>query len=278
MGKIFITGSSDGVGSLAAQALARRGHTVYLHARSARRAADARAACPGAAEEVLVADLSSADETRRLAARLGELGPWDAVVHNAGVVHGPVVVGVDGGRPTTMSAAFAVNTLAPYLLTCLVRPPARRYVFVSSDMHFSGSGGGGDLDGLAGCGYSDSKLHNVMLANWFARRFRDLGSGSGLGGSGSGGGDVDVGAVPCCNSLTPGWVATKLGGAGAPGDMGAAVDTYVLLAQGTGAAEGQTGKYWASSRQRRPKAEACDEARQDRLVESLAEISGVRPP
>lgn len=83
MAKIFITGSSDGVGSLAAKALAGSGHTVYLHARNAQRAADARAACPQA-RDVLVGDLSSVEETKALAGQVNELGPWDAIVHNAG--------------------------------------------------------------------------------------------------------------------------------------------------------------------------------------------------
>ncbi|RYP66272.1 hypothetical protein DL770_008831 [Monosporascus sp. CRB-9-2] len=259
MGKIFITGSAEGLGSLSAQALARRGHDVYLHARSAQRAADARAACPQA-RDVLVADLSSTEETKALAARLGALGPWDAVIHNAGVMRG-----VDRLRgPEGLPVLFATNTLAPYLLTCLVHPPPRRHVFLSSGIHYSGDAAPATLrdpDSLRSCGYSDSKLHNVLLANWFARSFKRRGLG-----------DVT------CNSMDPGWVPTKMGGAGASGDIKAAVDTYVLLAEGAGAAEGQTGKYWVSSQERSPKVEANDEKTQDQLIESLAKISGVKPP
>ncbi|RYO91392.1 hypothetical protein DL766_001357 [Monosporascus sp. MC13-8B] len=257
MGKIFITGSAEGLGSLSAQALARRGHDVYLHARSAQRAADARAACPQA-RDVLVADLSSTEETKALAARLSALGPWDAVVHNAGVMHGADGLRGPGGLPVL----FATNTLAPYLLTCLVQPPPRRHVFLSSSLHYSGdAAAAGDPDRLRSCGYSDSKLQDILLANWFARRFRRMGLG-----------DVT------CNSMDPGWVPTKMGGAGATGDIKAAVDTYVLLAEGAAAVEGQTGKYWVSSKEHSPKAEANDEETQDQLIESLAKISGVKPP
>ncbi len=70
MARFFITGSSDGLGSLTAKRLVAQGHQVVLHARNPERARDASAACPGA-EAVLVADLSSIDETRTLAAAAG---------------------------------------------------------------------------------------------------------------------------------------------------------------------------------------------------------------
>jgi NAD(P)-dependent dehydrogenase (short-subunit alcohol dehydrogenase family) len=120
MGKIFITGSADGLGLMSAQALAARGHQVYLHARNAKRAADARQGCPQAAD-CLVADLSSPAEAKALASQLNEKGPWDAIIHNAGIMH---------ARPGS-GTLFNVNTVAPYLLTCLVDPPPKRYVFLS---------------------------------------------------------------------------------------------------------------------------------------------------
>ncbi|KAK7752293.1 hypothetical protein SLS62_005829 [Diatrype stigma] len=258
MAKIFITGSSDGVGALTAKALAGRGHSVYLHARNAQRAADARALCP-AAQDVLVADLSSTEETKTLAGQLSALGPWDAIVHNAGTNSRQRGAGAEGGLPSL----FAVNTLAPYLLTCLVRPPPRRYLFVSSEMHTAGDGSArmlGDSERLMASSYSDSKLHVVMLGNYFARWFRARGL------------DTDV------NSCTPGWVPTKLGGFGAPGNIHDGVATYVLLALGEGAAAGKTGTYWHWSRERSPKADAASEAKQEQLVETLAKMTGVRPP
>lgn len=119
MSKIFITGSSDGLGLLSARTLADRGHKVYLHARNAQRAEDARKACPQATD-CLIADLSSTTETESLASQLNEKGPFDAIVHNAGIMTG----GGDG-------ALFRINTLSPYLLTSLVDPPPKRYVFLS---------------------------------------------------------------------------------------------------------------------------------------------------
>ncbi|KAK6063420.1 oxidoreductase [Seiridium cupressi] len=242
MSKIFITGSSDGLGLLSAQALASRGHHVYLHARNTKRAEDARRSCPEAAD-CLIADLSSTSETKSLASQLNEKGPWDAIIHNAGIMRG-------GGT----GALFSVNTMSPYLLTSLVDPPPKRYVFLSSSMHQSGDA---SLRNIEQCGYSDSKLHNVMLAFWFARRF---------------GGRV------ASNSMDPGWVATKMGGSGAPDDIGAAVDTYVMLAEGKGTAEGKTAKHWYQKREKSSKSAAADEQKQNQLIGLLQDLSGVKPP
>lgn len=128
MSKIFITGSSDGLGLRSAQTLAKRGHSVYLHARNDQRATDARRSYPQE-KCCLVADLTSTDETKALASQLNESGPCDAIIHNAGIMH------FSRGQPKVANdflALFAVNTMAPYLLTCLIDPPPKRYVFLSA--------------------------------------------------------------------------------------------------------------------------------------------------
>ena len=73
MARIFITGSSDGLGQLAAQKLVAEGHKVVLHARNENRAKHAISKVPGA-EEVLTADLAGIEETKRLAEKVNELG------------------------------------------------------------------------------------------------------------------------------------------------------------------------------------------------------------
>ncbi|KAJ9633982.1 uncharacterized protein PV06_08566 [Exophiala oligosperma] len=258
MGRILITGSSDGLGSLTARALVKRGHSVVLHARNDQRARDARAACPEA-ETCLVADLSDVSQTEKLARDANTLGAFDAVVHNAGVYTGPY-----GKTKQGWPGIFAVNTVSPYILTCLINPTPKRLVYVSSGLH---NGGDPSLEDLTwrrrgerrfsdSQAYADTKLHNVMLAAAFARRWA--------------GGGVQS------NSLDPGWVPTKMGGGHASGDIDAAVETYVLLAEGP--PDGVSGKYWFGSRVRSPKAQADDEALQDRLIEQLQEITGVRMP
>ncbi|KAH8589453.1 short chain dehydrogenase [Bisporella sp. PMI_857] len=235
MSKIFITGSADGLGLLAAQALTKRGHNIYLHARNASRAKDAQSACPEA-KDVFIAELSSASEVKRLAEQLNENGPWDAIVHNAGVMRGDSI--------------FAVNTLAPYILTCLVNPPAKRVIFLSSSMH---QGGDPSLKNIEQSGYSDTKLHNIMLAFWFARKF----GGEGVS----------------CNSLDPGWVPTKMGGRSAPDSIEEAVETYVALAEGNG----ETGKHWRQRKEKATMNEAKDEERQEKLIGILEKISSISP-
>ncbi|KAH8820640.1 hypothetical protein F5884DRAFT_764727 [Xylogone sp. PMI_703] len=245
MARFFVTGSSDGLGSLTAQKLIAGGHQVVLHARNAQRAKDAEAACPGS-QAVLIADLSSIEETKQLAAEANKLGPFDAVVHNAGVM-GNSTKGKSG-----LPSIFAVNTLAPYILTCLMDKP-KRLAFISSNMH---RGGSAKLDDLMMTTYSDSKLHDIMLANAFARRWPDVES----------------------NSADPGWVPTKMGGRGATGDINLAVDTFVMLALGEGAAKGQTGKYFVGLKENQVIKDANDVGLQDRLLKELAKISGVEVP
>ena len=104
MAKIFITGSADGLGYLAAKRLADQGHQVVLHARNAERAKEALRKIPKAAG-VLTADLSDMEETKRLASAVNTMDIFDAVIHNAGVYN------------QSSKTMFAVNTLAPYILT-----------------------------------------------------------------------------------------------------------------------------------------------------------------
>lgn len=242
--RIFITGSSDGLGSLAAKSLVKRGHNVTLHARNAQRAEDASKACPGA-DGVLIADLSSTQAIKSLADDLNAKGPWDAIIHNAGVMRIPSSSRGPDGLPTL----FATNTLAPYMLTCLVQPPPKNLVFLSSAMHNSGDA---SLKDIKAASYSDSKLHNTMLAFWFAKQpaFKDT----------------------IVSSVDPGWVKTKMGGAGAGDDIGAAVEDYVALAEGT---LGGSGKHWYHSSERASHRGAADERAQQKLVDELRELSGV---
>jgi len=254
MARIFITGSSDGLGSLAAQALVKKGHTVVLHARSSQRAKDAQNACPGA-ETCLVADLLSITETKKLAEEVNKLGDFDAVVHNAGLYRGGFKKTEDG-----LPSIIAVNTIAPYILTCLINSP-KRLVYLSSGLHsggdatlkdltFSQRGERGYSDGQA---YADSKLHNIMMAKAIARKWPNVLS----------------------NSMDPGWQPTKMGGSNAPGDLNAAVETYVLLAEDTDA----TGKYFRPGRmEASPKAASDSTEMQDRLLKICEEITGVAFP
>ena len=133
MARILVTGSADGLGKMAARSLVDSGHEVVLHARNADRAHQATAAVPGA-RHVVVGDLSSIAETRAVADEANAIGPFDAVIHNAGVGNRELrIETVDG-----LEHVFAINVLAPYLLTALIHRP-RRLVYLSSGMHRGGN-------------------------------------------------------------------------------------------------------------------------------------------
>jgi NAD(P)-dependent dehydrogenase (short-subunit alcohol dehydrogenase family) len=152
MARVFITGSSDGLGRMAAQLLIEQGHAAVLHARNERRGKEALAAVPGA-EAVVVGDLSSIAQTLKVADQVNHLGAFDAVIHNAGVSYRePQRIATEDGLPQV----FAVNMLAPYILTALIHQP-KRLVYLSSGLHKSGDAslqdltwGGPPLAGAAG--------------------------------------------------------------------------------------------------------------------------------
>src|SRR6266705_3798177 len=207
MSRVLITGSSDGLGLMAAQRLLAAGHQVVLHARNQGRARDAQTAAPNA-HGVVIGDLGSIAETRTLAAQANRLGPFDAVIHNAAVGDRERrIETVDG-----LEHIFAINVLAPYLLTALIGRP-KRLIYLSSGMH---RGGDPDLTDLqwkrrrwnGSQAYSDSKLFDAVLALALARRWPAVRS----------------------NAVDPGWVATKMGGRGAPDDLDLGSETQVWLA------------------------------------------------
>jgi NAD(P)-dependent dehydrogenase (short-subunit alcohol dehydrogenase family) len=157
MARIFITGSSDGIGQIVARNLIAQGHQVTLHARNTQRAKDAMAAVPGA-EGVLIADLSSISQTKKLAADANKIGVFDTVIHNAGIGYRESKRVTEDG----IAHVFAINALAPYILTCLMHRP-KKLVYLSSGLHSGGDANlknvtwtsGRKWNGLQA--YSDSK-------------------------------------------------------------------------------------------------------------------------
>lgn len=240
MARIFITGSADGLGKLAARQLVSEGHQVVLHARNDERGRQALDQVPGA-ENVLTGDLYDQNQTRELANRVNSLGKFDAIIHNAGIYKG-------SGDEITR-----VNVLAPYILTCLIDRP-ERLIYVSSGMHKGGQPKIEELrNNFDAISYSDSKLQLVLLANAVARRWPSVFS----------------------NSIDPGWVPTKMGGAGAPDDLDKGYETQVWLATSKSPEALVTGKYFFHGQQQACHPLANQTDIQDGLVETLEELTGI---
>ena len=253
MARVFITGSSDGLGLLAGKMLAEQGHGVVLHARNAERADAARAALP-ASQAIVVADVSSMTGMRAVADQVNALGHFDAVIHNVGVGdrEGRRLETVDG-----LSHVFAINVVAPYLLTALIRRP-QRLVYLGSGMHTGGDASLADpqWQGRRWNGsqaYSDSKLHDLILALAVARAWPDV----------------------LVNVVDPGWVPTRMGGRGAPDDLSQGAVTQVWLASSDDAEARMTGRYLHHQKPSRMNPVALQPDVQDRLLGYLRGITGV---
>jgi NAD(P)-dependent dehydrogenase (short-subunit alcohol dehydrogenase family) len=252
---IFVTGSSDGIGQETARQLVKGGHRVVLHARDRSRADDAAGAVPGAAG-VAVGDLSVVAGIRQAAESASALGPYDGVIHNAGVGSAPA------RQPTAdgLERIFAVNVLGPYLLTALMPLPPR-LVYLSSGLEAAGQVHLDDLqwerrpwNGMQA--YCDSKLHDVLLAFAVARRYPGLRS----------------------NAVDPGWIKTKLGGQGATDELPVGAETQVWLATGDDAGADVTGRYFKWRRDLRANPAAYDTHGQEALLAACAELTGVALP
>jgi NAD(P)-dependent dehydrogenase (short-subunit alcohol dehydrogenase family) len=241
MARIFITGSTDGLGRATAQSLLDKGHDVVVHARSAGRL--------GAVQDLLdrgalgvVGDLSDMGQTRELADQVNQTGPLDAVVHNAGVFSGAQI--------------FQINVVAPYLMTALIHRP-RRLIYLSSGMHH---GGTADVAGIGGSGsaprasYSDSKLYVTALAMAVARLWPKVLS----------------------NAVDPGWVPTKMGGPNAPDDLRLGHLTQEWLATSDDPEARTSGGYWHHQHRQKAHRAVYDQRLQAELLDRLDRITGER--
>lgn len=252
MARIFITGSTDGLGRAAARTLMEEGHHVVLHARSSQRVS-AMADLASRSLGVVVGDLSSAAETRSVADQVNAIGRMDAIIHNAGTYATADRMATSDGH----ASMLAVNTLAPYMLTALIERPGR-LIYLSSDMHKGGTGPFRDIDWLerrwdTTRAYSESKLYVAALAFAVARYWPDVLS----------------------NAVDPGWVPTKMGGPGAPDDLELGHLTQTWLAVSGDPAAKVSGRYWHHRQQQKPAHEVSDASFQDQLIAKLADLSGI---
>ncbi|WP_306664875.1 SDR family NAD(P)-dependent oxidoreductase [Streptomyces sp. Rer75] len=234
MALVLVTGASSGLGRNTAKALAGDGHDVVIHVRNPASLTDADDT--GWWKGVVTGDLAELDDIHGVARQAAEFGRFDAVIHNAGVMHRP--------------EAVTVNTVAPYLLTALMDKPAR-LIYLSSSMHRTGST---DLRRLAAgpASYDDTKLWVTTLALALASRWEGTTS----------------------HAVDPGWVPTRMGGRGAPDDLTAGHQTQAWLATHHGVTPA-TGGYWYHQQTQTPHPAAQDEEFQARVIQTLENHTGV---
>ena len=254
MARVFITGSADGLGQLAARRLVGLGHDVVLHGRTRQRAEQALRAVTGA-RTALAGDLASIEATRDLGRQANATGPFQAVIHNAGVYRPSAArrETVDG-----LDDVFAINALAPYLLTALIEGP-QRLIYISSGMQESGDPNLREPQqrrqrwtGIQA--YADSKLFDVVLAFAVARLWPGVAS----------------------NAVDPGWVPTKMGGPLASDDLEQGAATQVWLAVGEDRDATLTGRYLYHMQPQAAHPAASDVDVQNAFLATCAQLTGVQ--
>jgi len=265
--RVLVTGATSGIGRETALRLAALGAEVAVHGRDMARGAAVLAAVREAAGasrgRLYLADLSTLDGVRRLAAIVRrDLPALDVLVANAGVYSPERVETADG-----LELTFAVNVVAPILLAVELLPALRRaaparIVVVGSASHWTGEIHWDDLqwcrrpyDGVAV--YDQSKLAVTMLTFALARRLR----GSGVTAVCLDPGDVDTAM------LRAGWPELE----GVPVEEGATTSIWLAAAEEAAALHGV---YLEDGRVTEPLAAARDEAAQERLWQALEGITG----
>jgi NAD(P)-dependent dehydrogenase (short-subunit alcohol dehydrogenase family) len=256
MSRIFVTGSAQGIGAEDVRQLLVAGHEVVAHARSVSRAEAIRAAHPGVAG-VAVGDLSDMASTRALADDANALGPYDAIVHNAGLGGGMAErrESVDG-----LELIFHTNVVGPYMLTCLM-PLAPRMVYLTSGLEANGVFRPDDLqwtsrDWAGMQAYSDTKLHDSMLSFELAARHPEI----------------------VVNCVDPGWIQTNMGGPSAPDPVALGADTPVWLVTSDDPIARTSGQYVKRREVQIPNPETQDPKKRAALVAELERITGLSLP
>ncbi len=278
---ILITGGSTGIGKAAATALAKMGAHIVIVAHDPQRAAAAQTVIrsasthPNKAVDVLLADLSSQQAIRELAAEITQKYPRiDILINNAGATSGRRRVTVD-----ELEYTFALNHLAYFLLTHLLLDTIKnstpaRIVNVSSDAH---NGSRINFDDLQGektyspwGAYGQSKLANILFTVELARQLEGTG--------------ITV------NCLHPGFVNSRFGRDGDINRFSTAMlavmarlfaltpeqgaDTVVYLASSPDVAN-ITGKYFVARKEKTPSKEATDPETAEQLWQVSEVLTGL---
>lgn len=194
-------------------------------------------------------------ETKKLAAEVNALGSFDTVIHNAGIY----IIPRDSVSRDGLPLLFAVNSLAPYILTCLISKP-KRLIYLSSGMHKQGDSKLKAVQAISNHTgsptYSDTKLHDLLLSVAVARKWNGV----------------------YANAVDPGWVPTRMGGPGAPDDIEKGVQTQVWLAVSNDEKATVSGRYFFHRREAAFHPDAANAMVQENFIALCEKISGVPFP
>lgn len=265
---ILVTGATDGIGKATAKALARQGHRVLIHGRDREKGRsvlrEIGKEIEGATLDLFTADLSTIGGVRALAGSVEDrYVRLDVLINNAGVYMPERVLTFD-----RLEMTFAVNLLAPFLLSHLLMPllepgaPAR-IVNVASIAHFDA--GEMDWENLQGekqydgwGAYARSNLGVVLFTCSLAQRL-----------------DPERVTVNC---LHPGVICTKLLYSAFPGypceppETGARTPVYLATSPRV---SGVTGRYFDGMREARSSRISQDRDTQERLWGYLGAVAGL---
>lgn len=271
---VIVTGASAGIGRATAAGLAALGAHVVMPCRDVPKCEAAmtriRSAVPGASLEMMRLDLASLGDVRRFVEEfLAAHRRLDVLINNAAVVKRRREVTVDGLEET-----FAVNVLAPFLLTNLLLPMLKasapsRIVNLSSGLHKRAHMDLRDLqverEWSSYRAYDRSKLADILLTVALARRLE--GTGVTANAAHPGLIDSDLGReMSWAQRTVKRWISK-------PAEEGALTSIHLASSPEV---EKVSGRYFAGSREAEPSEEARDGELAERLWHACEELTGLK--
>jgi NAD(P)-dependent dehydrogenase (short-subunit alcohol dehydrogenase family) len=271
---VIVTGASAGIGKATAEGLAALGARVVVPFRDEPKCRAATEgilrAVPYAQIEMVRLDLASLDDVRRFATEFAaNNGRLDVLINNAAVVKGRRELTVDGLEET-----FAVNVLAPFLLSNLLLPHLRasapsRIINLSSGLHKRAHMDLDDLQLERGWSsyraYDRSKLADILLTVALAERLR---------GTGVTANSAHPGLIDSDLGREMGWAQRKVKRwISKPAGVGARTSVYLASSPEV---EGVTGRYFVDSREAEPSEEARDKELAERLWRACEGLAGLK--
>lgn len=273
----LVTGATNGIGEVTAMKLAESGMHLTIACRNQEKGIGLKEKIEQTSAhpvDIIVGDFASLQDVRKIATEYLESGkPLHLLVNNAGIVNTSRRLTVDG-----FEEMFAVNHLAPFLLTNLLLPVIKksspaRIVNVSSHAHtFVKNMGFDDLNAERQFKtfkvYGRSKLANILFTRELSRRLH----GEGVTVNALHPGAVSTGLGLQNNGFFSHLIAALIRPFFKSPEQGAATSLYVATAKSL---DGVSGQYFANCKQARPKSCAEDDKEASKLWHLSCEMTGL---